>query len=151
VADIEQGVADYWRSVQLPKDRIQALKDMILADLEGRHAKVSKKSPVSVSVSPGSTMSEPRPRSLTTMTLSRLTSSSSNKSASAAKNAAAQAAIAQWTIEIDAMRRSLDEALSLLTDPYRLYTEAPRASTSCSFRPSATRSGSLTPELLALS
>ena len=38
---------------------------------------------------------------------------------------AAQAAIAQWTIEIDAMRRSLDEALSLLADPYRLYTEAP--------------------------
>ena len=41
------------------------------------------------------------------------------------ENAAAQAAIAQWTIEIDAIRRSLDEALSLLTDPYRLYTEAP--------------------------
>ena len=28
VADIEQAVADYWRSVQLPKDRIQALKDV---------------------------------------------------------------------------------------------------------------------------
>jgi len=38
---------------------------------------------------------------------------------------AARAAIAQWTVEIDAVRRSLDEALSLLEDPHRLYTEAP--------------------------
>src|SRR5579863_7388195 len=37
VTDIEQAVADYWRSVQLPKDRIQVLKDVILADFEGRH------------------------------------------------------------------------------------------------------------------
>jgi hypothetical protein len=34
---------------------------------------------------------------------------------------AAQNAIDQWTIEIDAIRRSLDEALSLLVDPHRLY------------------------------
>jgi hypothetical protein len=38
---------------------------------------------------------------------------------------AAQKAIDQWTIEIEAIRRSLDEALSLLVDPHRLYVEAP--------------------------
>ncbi len=38
---------------------------------------------------------------------------------------AAQDAIAQWTVEIDDMRHSLDEAISLLVDPHRLYTEAP--------------------------
>ncbi len=38
---------------------------------------------------------------------------------------AAQNAIDQWTIEMEAIRRSLDEALSLLVDPHRLYIEAP--------------------------
>ena len=37
---------------------------------------------------------------------------------------AAQNAIDHWTIEIEAIRRSLDEALSLLVDPHRLYVEA---------------------------
>jgi len=37
VADIELAVAHYWRSVQLSKDRIQALKDVILTEFEGRH------------------------------------------------------------------------------------------------------------------
>lgn len=38
---------------------------------------------------------------------------------------AAQNAIDHWTIEMKAIRRSLDEALSLLVDPHRLYVEAP--------------------------
>ena len=38
---------------------------------------------------------------------------------------ATQNAIDQWTIEMEAIRRSLDEALSLLVDPHRLYVEAP--------------------------
>ena len=38
---------------------------------------------------------------------------------------AAGEAISHWTVEVEAMGRALDEALSLLTDPYRLYTQAP--------------------------
>jgi hypothetical protein len=54
-------------------------------------------------------------------------------------------AISRWTVEVEAMTRALDEALSLLADPYRLYTEAPEgALLSCSPRPSARRSGSST-------
>jgi hypothetical protein len=31
-------VADYWYDIRLPKDRIEVLKDAVLADFEGRHA-----------------------------------------------------------------------------------------------------------------
>ena len=45
--------------------------------------------------------------------------------------AGAQQTIARWTVELDAITRALDDVLSLLEDPHRLYTEARRASSSC--------------------
>ena len=38
VAEIERAMADYWHSVQLPQERIQALKSVILADATSRQA-----------------------------------------------------------------------------------------------------------------
>ena len=37
----------------------------------------------------------------------------------------ANEAISRWTVEVEALTRALDEVLSLLVDPHRLYTEAP--------------------------
>jgi DNA invertase Pin-like site-specific DNA recombinase len=125
VADIEQAVADYWRSVQLPKDRIQALKDVILAEFEGRHAEGEQE--VARQRKRLARLNHERTKAKTAYYDDALTLDEFKleQERITRENAAAQAAISQWTIEIDAMRRSLDEALSLLTDPHRLYTEAP--------------------------
>ena len=125
VSDIEQAVADYWRTVRLPQDRIQTLKTVIEADFAGRHAEGEKE--VARQRGRLTRLDHERTKAKTAYYDDALTlmefKLEQERIGHEAK--AAQSAIAHWTIEIDAIRRSLDEALSLLTDPYRLYTEAP--------------------------
>jgi site-specific DNA recombinase len=125
VTTIEQAVADYWHDIRLPKDRIEELKASVLADFEGRHAQ-------------GETQVAAQRKRLTrlehertkakrayyddalTLDEFKLEQERINQEVKASQNV-----IDQWTIEIDAIQRALDEALSLLIDPYRLYVEAP--------------------------
>jgi DNA invertase Pin-like site-specific DNA recombinase len=125
VADIEQAVADYWHTVKLPEERIQALKDVILADFEGRHAQGAAE--VDRQRKRLARLEHERTKAKTAYYDDALTLDEFKLEQERINHetAAANAAIVQWTIEIDAMRRSLDEALSLLVDPYRLYTQAP--------------------------
>jgi DNA invertase Pin-like site-specific DNA recombinase len=126
VAEVEQAVAEYWRTIQLRQERIQARsRTSSWPTRPAVKLKERRKWRASASGLAGLTMSAPRPRTLTTTTLSRWMSSSSNRNASGGRFKTAQEAISRWTVEVEALRRALDEALSLLTDPYRLYTEAP--------------------------
>ena len=122
---IEQAVADYWHDIRLPKDRIQALKDAVLADFEGRH--VQGEAEVASQCKRLARLEHERTKAkkayyddALTLVEFKLEQERINQEVKAA-----QTAIDQWTIEMEAIRRSLDEALSLLVDPHRLYVEAP--------------------------
>jgi site-specific DNA recombinase len=125
VEEIERAVADYWHAVQLPADRIQALKTTIEADFVGRHAEgevevTRQRKRLARLEHERAKAKDAYYNDALTLDEFKLEQARLGHEAKAATST-----IAQWTIEIDAMRRSLDEALSLLADPYRLYTEAP--------------------------
>jgi hypothetical protein len=116
-------MAGYWRTVQLPEARIQALKAAIQADFTGRHAEGE---------------AEAQRKRLTRLEHERAKAKAAyyndaltlddfklEQDRIGREAKAANEAISHWTIEVDAMSRALDEVLSLLTDPCRLYTEAP--------------------------
>ena len=125
VTAIEQAVADYWHDIRLPKDRIEVLKDAVLADFEGRHAQgeaevASQRKRLARLEHERTKAKKAYYDDALTLVEFKLEQERINQEVKAA-----QSAIDQWTIEIEAIRRSLDEALSLLVDPHRLYIEAP--------------------------
>jgi hypothetical protein len=109
----------------LPKDRIEALKAPVLADFEGRHAQGEAE--VAGQRKRLARLEHERTKAkkayyddALTLDEFKLEQERINLEVKAAQNA-----IDQRTIEIEAIRRSLDEAPSLLVDPHRLYVEAP--------------------------
>jgi site-specific DNA recombinase len=125
VSAIEQAVADYWHTIKLPKDRIEALKTAVMADFEGRHAQGEQE--VTRQRTRLARLDHERTKAKSAYYDDALTLDEFKleQDRIAREVGAAKTAIAHWTIELDAMRRALDEAMSLLKDPYRLYTEAP--------------------------
>jgi hypothetical protein len=107
------------------KDRIQALKSVIQADFAGRHAEGEAE--VARQRRRLARLEHERAKAKTAYYEDALTLDEFKLEQERIGHEvkAANEAIARWTIEVDAMGRALDEALSLLTDPYRLYTEAP--------------------------
>ena len=61
-------MADYWYDIRLPKDRIEVLKDAVLADFEGRHAQGEAEVTSQRKRLPGWNVSAPRLRVPTTTT-----------------------------------------------------------------------------------
>ena len=125
VSTIEQAVADYWHEIRLPKDRIEALKSVVLADFEGRHAQgeaevASQRKRLSRLEHERTKAKKAYYDDALTLVEFKLEQERINLEVKAA-----QKAIDQWTIEMEAIGRALDEALSLLVDPHRLYVEAP--------------------------
>ena len=123
--EIERAMADYWRTVRLPEDRIQALKIVIQADFAGRHAQGETE--VAAQRKRLARLEHERAKAKTAYYDDALTLDEFKLEQARIGHEvkAANETISHWTIEVDAIVRALDEALVLLTDPYRLYSEAP--------------------------
>jgi site-specific DNA recombinase len=125
VAELEQAVADYFRRVRLPKARLETLRQQILASFAGKHAdgeaEITKQR---ARIQRLSQRAKKNKEAYFADALS-LEDFKTEQDRVNGEIASAEKTIAKLTVTLDSIERSLDQALSVLRDPYKLFTEAP--------------------------
>jgi DNA invertase Pin-like site-specific DNA recombinase len=125
VADLEAAVADYFRRVRMPRQRLTDLRDQIAASFAGRHADgAGAIAGAKARIHKANQRARKNKEAYYADALS-LEDFKLEQDKTKTDIAAAEKIIAKWSIELDSIKASLDEALSLLIDPYRLFIEAP--------------------------
>ena len=127
VTELEQAVAGYFRRVRGPEARLWTLRDEILAAFAGKHADGE------VEI----TRQKARIQRLAQRAMKNkeayfadalsLADFKAEQDRINGEIASAGQTIAKLTVTLGSIERSLDQALSLLLDPYKLFTEAPDA------------------------
>jgi len=125
VADLETAVADYFRRVRMPQQRLTSLRDQIINSFAGRHADgATAIAGAKARIHKAHQRARKNKEAYYADALS-LEDFKLEQDKTRADITAAEKIIAKWSIELDSMIASLDEALSLMIDPYRLFIEAP--------------------------
>jgi len=127
VTELEQAVAGHFRRVRGPEARLWTLRDEILAAFAGKHADGE------VEI----TRQKARIQRLAQRAMKNkeayfadalsLADFKAEQDRINGEIASAGQTIAKLTVTLGSIERSLDQALSLLLDPYKLFTEAPDA------------------------
>jgi site-specific DNA recombinase len=125
VAELEAAVADHFRRVRMPQQRLTDLRDQIAASFAGRHADgATAIAGAKARIHKASQRARKNKEAYYADALS-LEDFKLEQDKTKTDIAAAEKIIAKWSIELDSTKASLDEALSLMIDPYRLFIEAP--------------------------
>jgi site-specific DNA recombinase len=125
IAEVEAAVADYFRCVRMPQGRLTNLRDQIIASFAGREADgAAAIAAAKARIHKAGQRARKNKEAYYADALS-LEDFKLEQDKTKADIAAAEKIIAKWSIELDSIKASLDEALSLMIDPYRLFIEAP--------------------------
>lgn len=125
MADLEATVADYFRSVRIPQKRLIQLRDQIIASFAGREAESAAAiAGAKTRIHKAGQRARKNKEAYYADALS-LEDFKLERDKTKTDIAAAEKIIAKWSIELDSITASLDEALSLMVDPYRLFIDAP--------------------------
>jgi DNA invertase Pin-like site-specific DNA recombinase len=125
VAELETAVAEYFRRVKVPEARLRVLRDEILAAFAGKHADGQSeiaKQQARIQRLKQRAMKNKDAYFADALSLEDFKAEQDRTNG---EIKAAEKTIAKWSVELDAIEQRLDEALSLLLDPYKLFTEAP--------------------------
>ncbi len=125
VAELEQAVASYFKRVRIPEARLRALRDEILAAFAGKHADGEAEiTNQKARIQRLAQRARKNKEAYFADALS-LTDFKAEQDRTNAEIASAEQTIAKLTVTLDSIEHSLDQALSLLLDPHKLFTEAP--------------------------
>ncbi len=125
IAEVEAAVADYFRCVRMPQGRLTKLRDQIIASFAGREAAgAAAIAGAKARIHKANQRARKNKEAYYADALS-LEDFKLEQDKTKADIAAAEKIIAKWSVELDSITTSLDEALSLMIDPYRLFIEAP--------------------------
>jgi hypothetical protein len=127
VEELEVAVANYFNHVHIPQTRLQQLRTEIIHAFEGKHADGAAE--ITAQQKRIKQLNERARKNKEAYFADALSLEDFRLEQDKTRNeiAAAEKIIAKLTITLDAIQQSLDDALSLLTDPHRLFTEAPDA------------------------
>lgn len=125
VAELEQAVADYFRRIRVPETRLRALRDESLAAFAGKHADGEAEiARAQARILRLKQRSKKNKEAYFADALS-LEDFKLEQDRVSGEIASAEKTIAKLTVTLDSIERSLDQALSVFIDPYKLFTEAP--------------------------
>jgi site-specific DNA recombinase len=125
LSDIEEAVRSYWANVRLSAERALSLRRAILRSFAGKHeegqAKITKQRQRMIE------LEHRRKKAKAAYYADVLDIHEFKAEQEAIKHGlkAAQNIIATWSVELDSITQSLDDALHLLEDPQRLYDTLP--------------------------
>jgi site-specific DNA recombinase len=125
VGVVEEAVADYWRQVHIPTDRIQALRQLVISDFAGKHAEGQQEIERQEARIKTAERQQKKNKDAYYADAIGLEEFKADQARFRAEIVAAQNAIDARSVELDGITRSLDEALLLVEDPVRLYQEMP--------------------------
>ena len=125
VADLEAAVADYFKRIQIPPAQLARLREQVLAQFTHRHAEGQAAiTGAKARIQKANQRSRKNTEAYFADALS-LEDFKLEQDTIQAEIRAAEQLMSRWSVELDALTASLDQALSLFVDPHRLFVEAP--------------------------
>lgn len=125
VAELEAAVADYFRHVRIPEARLRMLREEIIRTFEGKHADGAAEITAQQQRITRVTRRAQKNKEAYYADALSLEDFKLEQDKTRDEIAAAEKIIAKLTVTLESIRESLDEALSIMVDPYRFFTEAP--------------------------
>lgn len=125
VSELEDAVANYFKRVRIPESRLAVLREGIIATFAGKHAEgeaaiAGAKARIQKAKQRAAKNKDAYYADALSLEDFKLEQDKTRD-----EIAAAEKAIAKWSVELDAIKESLDHALNILVDPYKLFIEAP--------------------------
>lgn len=127
VAELETAVADHFRHVRIPEARLRMLREEIIRVFEGKHADGAAEIAAQQQRITRATRRAQKNKEAYYADALSLEDFKLEQDKTRDEITAAEKIIAKLTITLESIKQSLDEALSILIDPYRFFTEAPDA------------------------
>jgi site-specific DNA recombinase len=127
VAELEHAAADYFRRVRIPVDRLKALRAEVLAAFEGKHAEGETAVAAAQARIQRAKQRAAKNKEAYFADALSLEDFKVEQDKTREEIKAAEKVIARWSVELDAIKRALDQACSLLLDPHKLFVNAPDA------------------------
>jgi site-specific DNA recombinase len=125
IGTIERAVRDYWTRVHLPSERIQVVRQMVIESFAGKHAQAEGEID----------KQKARLKSIERLRLKNkdayyadaigLEEFKADQARFSAERKAAEGIISRLSVELDSIRGSLDEVVTLLEHPQALYEAMP--------------------------
>ena len=125
VERIEAAVVDYWQRLRVPTARLRRLRDEIMQSFAGRHAEGQAE--IKAQEDRIRRLNQRARKNKEAYFADALSLEDFKAEQDATKNeiTAAEKIIQRLTVSLASIERSLDEALTILMDPGRLFVEAP--------------------------
>ncbi len=127
VQELEEAAADYFRRVRIPEARLRLLRDEITKAFDGKHADAESEIAAQRSRIVKLKQRAKRNKDAYFADALSLDEFKAEQDQTNSEITAAEKIITKWTVTAESIKTSLDEALSIMVDPYRLFTEAPDA------------------------
>ncbi len=125
LGEIEDAVRAYWAHIRLPAARIQALRAAIIEQFAGKHdqgqAEIAKQQRCIIELE----RRRKKAKAAYYADVLDLEEFRVEQETIRRSIRAAEETIAQWSVELESMTRSLDEVLQLVADPQALYDALP--------------------------
>ena len=125
VGVVEDAVHDYWRQVHIPTERIQALRQLVIADFAGKHAEGQQEITRQEARIRTAERQQQKNKDAYYADAIGLEEFKADQARFRGEIVAARSVIDKLSVELDGITRSLDEALLLVEDPQRLYEAMP--------------------------
>jgi site-specific DNA recombinase len=125
VAELEAAVAEYFKRVRIPEARLRVLREEIIRAFDGKHADGAAEITAQQQRIKKLNQRAKKNKEAYFADALSLEGFKLEQDKTRDEITAAEKIIAKLTVTLDAIERSLNDALSIVADPYRLFTEAP--------------------------